>query len=199
MKHALPTDPEDRKNYPLMRGCLLYFPAALAGVARISKMGNDRHNPGEEMHHARGKSTDHGDCIIRHLHDAEEMKAAFVRGPEVVDTQKLLDEANQLCWRALAYSQELHERFGNAPLAAGAKLPADHKELSKNLLIEKPMLPPGMVVGRLPIPGVAYGLVKANPAEVDADGGAVTKKFCGECHSDLSCYPHAKSCTKRGV
>lgn len=117
---TLPTDSNDRKNYPLLRGCLRYFPAALAGVAKISKQGNDKHNPGEEMHHARGKSPDHGDCIVRHLIDTEDLLAALSRSDDKVTRQQILDEVSQMAWRALAFSQELHEKFG-APMAPGAK------------------------------------------------------------------------------
>lgn len=116
---TLPTDSAERKNYPLLSGCLKYFPAALAGIANISKLGNDKHNPGQPMHHARGKSADHGDCILRHLTDTEDLLAAVSRGEATAE--QVLIEASQLAWRALAYSQELHERFG-APLAPGAKL-----------------------------------------------------------------------------
>jgi hypothetical protein len=116
---TLPTDSSDRKNYPLFRGCLRYFPAALAGIAKISKLGNDKHNPGEEMHHARGKSLDHGDCILRHLVDVEDLLAALNRN-ESVTPEEILNEVSQMAWRALALSQELHEKFG-APLAPGAK------------------------------------------------------------------------------
>lgn len=126
---TLPVDSQERKNFPLLRGCLRYFPAALAGVALTSKLGNDKHNPGEELHHARGKSSDHGDCIVRHLMDVQDMLAEFDRrvhgaeGPLGSDEVKaVLNEVNQLAWRALAYSQELHEALG-APLAPGAKLP----------------------------------------------------------------------------
>lgn len=119
---TLPTDSADRKNYPLFRGCFRYFPSALAGVSRTSHLGNLKHNPGEELHHARGKSSDHGDCILRHLMDVQDLKAAYDRGE--ADKQQILDEVNQMVWRALAYSQELHESLG-APLAPGAKLPED--------------------------------------------------------------------------
>ena len=119
VKLTLPTDSQERKNYPLMSGCLKYFPAALAGVAKVSKIGNDKHNPNQPLHHARWKSMDHGDCILRHLTDAEELLAAFNRG-ELQDPSNILLEASQLAWRVLAYSQELHERFG-APLAPAAK------------------------------------------------------------------------------
>lgn len=117
---TLPTDSAGRKNYPIFSGCLRYFPAALAGVSKTSKLGNDKHNPGEEMHHARGKSPDHGDCIIRHLIDTEDLKAALLRGDSNLTPQDVLNEANQMVWRALAFSQELHEKFGS-PLAPGAK------------------------------------------------------------------------------
>lgn len=113
-KTTLPADSNERKGYPLYRGCLRYFPAALAGVARISKLGNDKHNPGQEMHHARGKSMDHGDCVIRHLMDVEDLMKAGA-SPE-----QILIEVDQMAWRVLAFSQELHEYFG-APLAPGAK------------------------------------------------------------------------------
>lgn len=116
---TLPTDSAERKNYPMMRGCLNYFPAALAGVAKISKLGNDKHNPGEPLHHARGKSTDHGDCIIRHLTDLQDLLAHKAVHTAEQEAQ-ILTEVSSLAWRALALSQELHESFGS-PLAPGAK------------------------------------------------------------------------------
>lgn len=116
---TLPIDSAERKTYPLFAGVLRYFPAALAGVARTSKLGNDKHNPGQELHHARGKSTDHGDCILRHLMDTQDLLAARSRGDLITD-QQILDEINCACWRLLALSQEIHESFGY-PLAPGAK------------------------------------------------------------------------------
>jgi hypothetical protein len=118
---TLPTDSQARKGYPLYRGCLKYFPAALAGVAQISKAGNDKHNPGQDLHHARSKSMDHGDCILRHLMDVTDLLAAHSRTQATqVSEQEILNEVNQMAWRALAFSQEIHERFG-APLAPAAK------------------------------------------------------------------------------
>lgn len=109
---ALPTEAQERKDVPLARGVLDYFPAALAEVARVSKAGNDQHNPGQEMHHARGKSTDHADCIARHLLD---------RGRRDTDGMR---HSAKLAWRALALLQEELEAEG-APLARGAKLPEE--------------------------------------------------------------------------
>lgn len=117
---TLPTDSVERKNYPIFSGCLRYFPAALSGIAKISKIGNDKHNPGEEMHHARNKSSDHGDCILRHLIDTQDLMSAILKDNSNVTSQDILNEVSQMAWRALAFSQELHEKFG-APLAPGAK------------------------------------------------------------------------------
>lgn len=116
---TLPTDSTARKGFPLLTGCLNYFPAALAGVAQVSKAGNDKHNPGKAMHHARSKSTDQGDCILRHLMDVEGLIVAHTRG-EGITKDAILLEANQMAWRALAYSQLLHESLG-APVAPGAE------------------------------------------------------------------------------
>jgi len=114
---TLPNDSAARKEIPLLRGLLRYFPAALARVAIISKKGNDKHNPGEELHHARGKSSDHGDCIVRHLLDLQELQA------QGAPAEMILDEAGCLAWRALALSQEIHESLGVAPVAVGARVP----------------------------------------------------------------------------
>lgn len=123
MNTTLPQDSLLRKEYPLYRGLWRYFPAALAGVARHSKIGNDKHNPGEEMHHARGKSTDHEDCILRHLMDLQDILVREGELPMIQpDIEAALAEANALAWRALALSQKLHEKIGGAPLAPGARV-----------------------------------------------------------------------------
>lgn len=108
---TLPTTSADRKAIPLTSGVLDYFPAALAEVAKVSKAGNDKHNPGQPMHHARGKSTDHADSIARHLME---------RGGVDPDTGVL--HSAELAWRALALLQQELEDAG-APLARGARLP----------------------------------------------------------------------------
>ena len=110
---SLPTDSAERKDIPLARGVLDYFPAALVEVARLSQHGNDKHNPGEELNHARGKSTDHADCIMRHLVE---------RG--TVDPEDGISHSVKVAWRALALLQEELEAAG-APLARGARLPEE--------------------------------------------------------------------------
>lgn len=106
---ALPVGSAQRKAVPLTTGVLDYFPAALVAVAEVSKAGNDQHNPGEPLHHARAKSADHPDCLLRHFMD---------RGS--LDTDGLRHSA-KVAWRALALLQEELEAAG-APLARGAKV-----------------------------------------------------------------------------
>lgn len=90
---SLPQDAKARKALPITSGVIDYFPDALAAVAHCSKVGNDQHNPGQKLHWARGKSTDHADCIVRHL---------IERG--TTDADGVLHSA-KLAWRALALLQ----------------------------------------------------------------------------------------------
>jgi hypothetical protein len=115
-------DSAARKEFPMARGLLDYFPAALAAVARVSSIGNMKHNPGEDMHHARGKSMDHADCIMRHLADRGTMDRVDVKteDDEVIGFD--VPHSAYVAWRALAMLQEELEAAG-APLARGARLP----------------------------------------------------------------------------
>jgi hypothetical protein len=90
---TLPTDSAARKNVPITRGVLDYFPDAIAAVAELSRIGNEQHNPGEPLHWAREKSSDHADCIVRHL---------IERG--TLDTDGVRHSA-KTAWRALALLQ----------------------------------------------------------------------------------------------
>lgn len=73
----LPHDSAERKTYPLLRGLLDYFPAALAAVSHHSHMGNEKHNPGQPVHWARGKSADHLDAALRHIMERDLEGAAW--------------------------------------------------------------------------------------------------------------------------
>lgn len=88
-----PTDPKVRKSLPICTGVLDYFPDALLAVAEVSRMGNDQHNPGQPLHWAREKSTDHADCVVRHLID---------RGTRDKDGGR---HSAKVAWRALALLQ----------------------------------------------------------------------------------------------
>jgi hypothetical protein len=120
---TLPQDSEARKRVPLYSGVLRYFPAALAAAATVSRVGNDKHNPGQPLHHARGKSMDHGDCILRHLMDLDE---DFGHGKGYDDHG--MPQVGYIVWRALALAQEWLEKNEGKPLAPGAKLPGKTAE-----------------------------------------------------------------------
>lgn len=131
---TLPTDSDERKNLPVLSGALKYAPAAVMLMSETSKLGNDKHNPGQELHHSRGKSADHGDCIGRHVMDVEDIVAAFTRGVEQSpeNLKQLRLELGQLMWRTGLYVQELAEKYLGAPLAPGAKLPSPAVEVPRS-------------------------------------------------------------------
>lgn len=89
----LPTDAKARKALPIITGVLDYFPDAIAEVAELSRIGNDQHNPGQPLHWSKHKSSDHVDCLGRHLID---------RGTR--DTDKVR-HSTKVAWRALAALQ----------------------------------------------------------------------------------------------
>ena len=90
---SLPTDAKERKTIPIVTGVLDYFPLALVEIARVSKAGNDQHNPGKPLHWAKEKSTDHADSLVRHL---------LERGTLDGDGQR---HSAKVAWRALALLQ----------------------------------------------------------------------------------------------
>jgi hypothetical protein len=93
------TDPAERKKLPMATGLLDYFPDALADVARLSQIGNDKHNPGQPLHWSREKSSDHRDCILRHSLDAGK-----------IDEDQVLHDT-KVAWRALAQLQLTIEKL----------------------------------------------------------------------------------------
>lgn len=102
----------ERKTYPLTAGLMDYFPDALAYVAHVSFLGNQKHNPGEGLHWARGKSMDHADCAARHLQERGTLDPEGVR------------HSGQLAWRAMALLQEELERdFGLSCPRGATELP----------------------------------------------------------------------------
>lgn len=137
MNLSLPADSDVRKTYPLFRALFGYFSAALAGVAHHSWKSNEKHNPGQELHWSIDKSTDHADCVLRHLMDLGDMRAALdrfcvptpyggaVQGDRLQAIQASIDaiisEADALAWRALALSQTLRMELLGAPLPFNAR------------------------------------------------------------------------------
>lgn len=94
---------QERKNKPAFSGVLMYFPDAIMAIAEHSKKGNDKHNPGQPMHWAKEKSTDHADCIARHLIDIS-------TNWDATDPETGSLHATALAWRALALLQTVLER-----------------------------------------------------------------------------------------
>lgn len=86
----LPTDAQERKQLSITTGVLDYFPLAIAAVAKCSWAGNQQHHADKPLHWDKTKSTDHADCIARHLID---------RGKFDTDGQR---HSAKLAWRALA-------------------------------------------------------------------------------------------------
>lgn len=84
---------EDRKQRPVVRGVVDYFPDALMEVAYCSYIGNEQHNPGEPLHWAKEKSTDEADALLRHLMERGHRDRDGVR------------HTAKVAWRALALLQ----------------------------------------------------------------------------------------------
>ena len=108
MTTLFPEDSAERKTFPVFSGLLQYFPAALAKVANHSFKGNEKHNPGQPLHHDRAKSDDEADALLRHL-----MEGDYVG----------------MAWRALALLQKHLESQG-APIAPGARNAKEHRRVA---------------------------------------------------------------------
>lgn len=101
-------DSKQRKMMPVVSGVLDYFPDAISAVAYVSYLGNQKHNPGEALHWARGKSDDHIDCLGRHL-----------LSRDGVDQDGIMEFA-EMVWRAMAALQLHIEKVHNLPAPPGA-------------------------------------------------------------------------------
>ena len=107
-----------RKRIPVASGCVDYFPDALEAVAFLSWVGNEKHNPGEPLHDARGKSQDDADALVRHLKDRGKFDIV-----EAADGRRfIVRHSAAVAWRALRLLQREIEADG-AALARGARLP----------------------------------------------------------------------------
>lgn len=97
---SLPKDPAARKAIPVYSGFVKYFPDAMAAVAQLSLIANEQHNPGQPLHWAKGKSTDHQDAFMRHMMDELETEG---------DEDGVLHATKQ-AWRAMAHLQSLADK-----------------------------------------------------------------------------------------
>ena len=129
----LPSNPQERKGLPIGTGVLDYFPDALAAIAKVSKIGNDQHNPGQPLHWDRSKSTDESDAMIRHY---------LERG--TIDSDGARHSA-KMAWRALAFLQKEIE-------TATRKDPDDKSNKPPEAPVEKPDLLEWASGGHLNVP-----------------------------------------------
>ncbi|MCC2626585.1 MAG: hypothetical protein K0S14_235 [Thermomicrobiales bacterium] len=108
-----PEGAEARNKLPLA-AVLDYFPLALIEIAKVIQVGNDQHNPGEPVHWAREKSTDHGNKMLRHYMERGKMDTDNTR------------HAGKMAWRALALLEtelELAQGYDAVAEAKAAKAP----------------------------------------------------------------------------
>lgn len=92
---VLPSDAKERKMIPIASGFFDYFPDAIIEASKVSYEGNKQHNPGQPLHWAKEKSTDHSDTMMRHF---------LERFGRDTDNQR---HAAKLFWRAGAFLQRL--------------------------------------------------------------------------------------------
>jgi len=83
-----------RKALPVWSGVMMYFPLVWAEIAKVSKLGNDQHNPGKPLFWDRSKSTDEADALMRHF---------LERGRWDTDGTR---HSAKVAWRALALLQK---------------------------------------------------------------------------------------------
>ncbi len=87
-------DAKERKEIPAATGFIDYFPLAVLEVAKLSRVGNEQHNPGKPLHWDRSKSGDESDALMRHF---------IERG--TVDTDGVR-HSTKVAWRAMALLQK---------------------------------------------------------------------------------------------
>lgn len=85
--------PEERKQRPIYRGVLKYFPDAILEVAHCSYVCSKQHNPDKPMQWDKSKSKDEADALVRHLLEAGTYDDDGVR------------HSAKVAWRALALLQ----------------------------------------------------------------------------------------------
>lgn len=112
-----------RKLIKPFAGFFAYFPDAIAAVAQLSAIANEKHNPGEPMHWAKGKSAEQRESQARHMLD-EARDGPLSRDRYQVNGEVfMLLHAVSNAWRAMAQLQTLadqgHNIFAEPPALGG--------------------------------------------------------------------------------
>lgn len=128
MKPYDPTSSRWRKRRPITTGCVDYFFDALLEVAYLSWVGNQKHNPGEPMHWARGKSVDQADTIGRHLGERGGFDEYDIINEYGKRERVRIRHSVALAWRALANLQEELEREEGRPPSRASRFPENPKD-----------------------------------------------------------------------
>lgn len=189
-------DSPTRKEFPICTGALDYAPDALAAVAHISYLGNEKHNKGEPLHHARGKSMDHADCDVRHQSTRFDVDPAYAD-----DILAPVFHMAEHTWRALMQLQEAMEKVYDLAPAPGARWPHERADTHERVAIragfggDVPPLPSATEVDAADVKAdgahddhAAEGMTRMRRAFVEcADVDPETKRACQlrEHHSGL--------------
>ncbi len=91
---TLPSEPQERKKFPVASGVLDYFGDALVALSHVSWKGNEQHNPGQSLRWDRSKSADEADTLIRHFLQRGSLDSDGIR------------HTAKMAWRALALLQK---------------------------------------------------------------------------------------------
>jgi len=73
----LPTDSAKRKEFPIFRGFVQYFPHAIAAVSHLSYNGSNQHQPDKPTMWDMDKSSDELDALMRHMIDGDWEQVAW--------------------------------------------------------------------------------------------------------------------------
>jgi hypothetical protein len=96
----LPEDPQERKNLPMWRACLMFFPKTFVAITKLSMKGQKQHKYNEgDIHWDRSKSKDDWDSLIRHMFNLQEA----IKNKDVAGIR---EHAPAISWRGNAISEK---------------------------------------------------------------------------------------------
>lgn len=128
----------ERKQFPMATGLVDYAPDALAAISHISYLGNEKHNSGQPLHHAREKSGDHPDCVLRHISTRFDVDPAYAG-----DILAPVFHKSEAAWRAIMDLQETMERVYNLSPAPGARYPGEPADVVERAKFRAELAPMG--------------------------------------------------------
>jgi hypothetical protein len=181
---------EARKRRPVASGVLAYFPNALREVAHCSWVGNEQHNPGEELRWAKEKSSDELDALARHLLNHLSGEVWDTSGVEPVR------HLTKIIWRACAALERALEKEKLAELAEKRVVIQELIDANEAILASKRELWPApgeVLVGAKPQDGRDHYAAGAGSfQEVLVEGKMARAKACyGEPRFGASPSPDA--------